>query len=135
MRRATDLLQIEKGWTEVSCLTHILQLCIADDFKNNTSIDRALCAARKLVGHFNHSTLAAAELYKQRSQINMNQQKLKIDCTTRWNSTLYMIQHLVANRWLVSAVLSDATVTKRYDRTLDLTVHQWVLLEELAKLL
>ena len=46
-----------------------------------------------------------------------------------------MIQHLVANRWSVSAVLSDATVTKRHHCTLDLTAHQWVLLEELAKLL
>ena len=67
--------------------------------------------------------------------MNMNQQKFKIDCIMRWNSTLYMIQHLVANRWSVSAVLSDATVTKRHDCTLDLTAHQWVLLEELAKLL
>ena len=46
-----------------------------------------------------------------------------------------MIQRLVANRWPVSAVLSDTTVIKRQDRTLDLTAHQWVLLEELAKLL
>ena len=87
------------------------------------------------MGHFHHSTLASAELYKQQSQMNMNHQKLKIDCITRWNSTLYMIQCLVANRWPVSAVLSDATVTKRHGCTLDLTAHQWVLLEELAKLL
>ena len=135
MRRATNLLQIEKGWTGVNCSAHILQLCIGDGFKNNASIDRALGAARKLVSHFHHSTLATAELYKQQSQMNMDQQKLKMDCTTRWNSTLYMIQRLVANRWPVSAVLSDTTVTKRQDRTLDLTAHQWVLLEELAKLL
>ena len=46
-----------------------------------------------------------------------------------------MIQRLVTNRWPVCAVLSDTTVTKRQDRTLDLTAQQWVLLEELAKLL
>ena len=135
MRRATALLQSEKGWTGVNCSAHILQLCISDGFKNNASIDRAIGAAQKLVGHFHHSTLATAELYKQQSQMNMDQQKLKIDCTTRWNSTLYMIQRLVANRWPVSAVLSDTTVTKKQDCTLDLTAHQWVLLEELAKLL
>ena len=45
-----------------------------------------------------------------------------------------MIQRLVTNRWPVCAVLSDTTVTKRQDRTLDLTAQQWVLLEELAKL-
>ena len=136
MRRATDLLQIENRWTGVNCSAHIiLQLCIADGFKNNTSIDRALGAARKLMGHFHHSTLATAELYKQQSQMNMNHQKLKIDCIMRWNSTLYMIQRIVANRWPVSAVLSDAAVTKRNDCALDLTAHQWILLEELAKLL
>ena len=59
MRRATDLLQIEKGWTEVNCSAHILQLCIADGFKNNTSIERAIGAACKLVGHFHHSTFRA----------------------------------------------------------------------------
>ena len=67
--------------------------------------------------------------------MNMDKQKLKMDCPTRWNSTLYMIQRLVTNRWPVSAVLSNTTVTKRQDRTLDLTAQQWVLLEELAKLL
>ena len=47
-----------------------------------------------------------------------------------------MIQRLVTNRWPrpVSAVLSNTTVTKRQDHTLDLTAQQWVLLEELAKL-
>ena len=128
MRRATNLLQIEKGWTGVNCSAHILQLCIGDGFKNNASIDRALGAARKLVSHFHHSTLATAELYKQQSQMNMDQQKLKI-------RDGIVIQRLLANRWPVSAVLSDTTVTKRQDRTLDLTAHQWVLLEELAKLL
>ena len=122
MRHATNLLQ---EWTGVNCSAHILQLCIGDGFKNNTSIDRALGAACRLMGHFHHSTLATAELSKQQFQMNMNQQKFKIDCITRWNSILYMIQHLVANRWPVSAVLSDATVTKRHDCTLYLNAHQW----------
>ena len=112
MRRATNLLQVEQGWAGVNCSAHILQLCINDGFKNNASIDRALGAARKLVSNFYQSTLAMAELYKQQSQMNMDQQKLKIDCATRWNSILYMIKHLVANRWSVSAVLSDTIVPK-----------------------
>ena len=73
-RWATDLLRIEKGWARVNYSAHILQLRISDGFKNNASIDRALGAARKLVGHFHHSTLATAELYKQQSQMNMNRQ-------------------------------------------------------------
>jgi len=85
------MLQMEKGWVGVNCSAHILQLCISDGFKNNAPINRALFAACKLVGYFHHSTLATAELYKTQSQMNMHQQKLKMDSTTRWNSTLYMI--------------------------------------------
>ena len=68
--------------------------------------------------------MATAELY---IRMDKDKQKSKTDCSTRWNSTLYMIQRLVTNRWPVSAVLSDTTVTKRQDRTLDLTAQQWVL--------
>ena len=110
MRRASDLLYNEKGWNSICCSAHMLQLCISDGFKSTTSIDRALGAARKLVSHFHHSTLATAELYKKQLQMDKDKQKLKIDCSTRWNSTLYMIQRLVTNRWPVSAVLSDTTV-------------------------
>ena len=60
MRRATNLLQIERGWTGVNCSAHILQLCIGDGFKNSAFIDRALGAACNLVSHFHHSTLATA---------------------------------------------------------------------------
>ena len=67
MRRATDLLQIEKEWAGVNCSAHILQLYISDGFKNNASIDRALGTARKLVGHSHKGTLAMAELHKQQS--------------------------------------------------------------------
>jgi len=73
MRQATNLLQVEKGWAGVNFSAHILQLCINDGFKDNAAIDRALGAACKLVGHFHYSTLAMTELYKQQSQMNMDQ--------------------------------------------------------------
>ena len=45
IRQATDLLHTKKVRTGVNCSVYILQFwCIADDFKNNTSIDRALDA-------------------------------------------------------------------------------------------
>ena len=43
-----------------------------------------------------------------------------------------MLQRL---RWPISALLSDDNVTKRSDRYLDLSNEQWVLAEELVKLL
>ena len=82
MRRASDILFSDKGWNSICCSAHMLQLCISGGFKATTTIDRALGAARKLVGHFHRSTLAIAELYKQQGQMNMDKQKLKINCST-----------------------------------------------------
>ena len=44
-----------------------------------------------------------------------------------------MAECLLANRWPISAVLSDDSVTKRQDRVLDLHNEQWELLQELVK--
>ena len=49
-------------------------ICYSFGFKSTTSIDRALGAARKLAGHFHHSTLATAELYKKQVQMDKDKQ-------------------------------------------------------------
>ena len=64
--------------------------------------------------------------------MKLAEKKLIQDCPTRWNSTFYMAEHLLANRWPVSAVPSDESVTKRQDRALDLWNDQWELLQELV---
>lgn len=61
--------------------------------------------------------------------------KLIQDCPTRWNSTYYMAERLLELRWPISAVLSDDSVTRRNDRNLDLTSSQWLLLQDIKKVL
>jgi len=54
------------------------------------------------------------------------------DCSTRWNSSCYLLERFVETRWPISAVLSDEKVTKkRSDRKLDLTNKKWELAKEL----
>uniref|UniRef100_A0A3Q3GHY6 BED-type domain-containing protein n=1 Tax=Labrus bergylta TaxID=56723 RepID=A0A3Q3GHY6_9LABR len=53
------------------------------------------------------------------------------DVSTRWNNTFYMILQLIEQRWPVTAILSDSSVTQRGKRYLDLKLDQWILLEEL----
>ena len=65
--------------------------------------------------------------------MDVPQKKLKQDSPTRWNSTFYMAERLLANRWSISAVLSDDSVIKRQDRALDRRNEQWELLQELVK--
>ena len=59
--------------------------------------------------------------------------KLQQHCVTRWNSTLYMIQSLLHNRWPLTAVLADDiidTVTRWQYRYLELSSANWLILED-----
>ena len=129
---AGDLMSLSLDWENTECAAHKLQLAVNEGLQIPT-IARAIAAGRELVGHFKHSALAAAELKVRQERMDVPQKKLKQDSPTRWNSSFYMAEHLLANRWPISAVLSDGSVTKRQDRALDLRNEQWELLQELVK--
>ena len=126
---AGDLMSLSLDWENAECAAHKLQLAVNEGLQI-PAIARAIAAGRKLVGHFKHSTLATAELKVRQERMDVPQKKLKQDSPTRWNSTFYMDERLLANRWPISAVLS---VTKRQDRALDRRNKQWELLQELVK--
>ncbi|QQP39600.1 zinc finger BED domain-containing protein 1 [Caligus rogercresseyi] len=57
-------------------------------------------------------------------------------CKTRWNSVYDMFERLIEQRWAVTAVLSDRTVTKLAEaRALDLSSEHWDLMEEILPVL
>ena len=138
MLNSLDLLESELGWKSLKCSAHCLQLCLKPDFEI-PSINRLLAAARKLVGHFNHSVVATEALKRKHQQMNSDTnhkfKKLIKDCSTRWNSSFFMLERLLQLHWPITAVLSDETVTKRSDRYLDLKTEQWNLASELIKVL
>ena len=127
-----DFLEDENGWKSVNCAAHKLQPCIEGALKFEPHIARAIDAAKKLVGHFKHSSLATAALKKRQEQMSLPTIKLKQDVATRWNSTYYMLERLLEMRWPVVAVLSDESVTKRSDRYFDMRSDQWGLLEKVV---
>ncbi|XP_019851990.1 PREDICTED: zinc finger BED domain-containing protein 1-like [Amphimedon queenslandica] len=159
-----EILEERLECASVCCAAHRLQLCIEDGL-SVSAISRAVGAAKKLVTHFRHSALASDALKKKQLDMGKPVMKLQQDCPTRWNSTfymirsllenrwpvtavlsdetitkrqyryLYMIRSLLENRWPVTAVLSDETITKRQYRYLDLTSENWLLLEDLFKVL
>lgn len=62
--------------------------------------------------------------------------KLIQSCKTRWNSVSEMFNRLTEQRWAMSAVLSDCTVTKLTDaRTLEPRDEYWQLMEDVAPVL
>lgn len=50
---------------------------------------------RTLVGHFKHSVLASEKLRQLQVQMGLSQLKVKQDVTTRWNSSLHMMERLI----------------------------------------
>lgn len=133
-QRAGHVLEDDKQWKNVNCAAHCLQLCVIEGF-SISAVAQALSAAKSLVKHFHHSARSTEELQKKQESMNQPKRKLINDCKTRWNSTFYMCESLLENRWPISAVLSDESVTKVEYRRLDLTSTQWELLGNLVKIL
>ncbi|KAL7855067.1 hypothetical protein SRHO_G00172570 [Serrasalmus rhombeus] len=95
-------------------------LSVSDGFAA-AGVSRAIVAAGRLVKHFHHSTIATKALEEKQQQMSLPPHRLIQSCKTRWNSVCDMFQRLVEQRWAVSAVLSDRSVTKLADaRTLEL---------------
>ena len=133
-QRAGRLLEADMQWNSLNCAAHCLQLCVIEGFGIN-AIAQALSAAKALVKHFHHSAWATEELRKKQESMNQPTNKLINECKTRWNSTFYMCQSLLQNRWPVSAVIADESVTRLEHRRLDLSSAQWELLADLVKIL
>lgn len=85
--------------------------------------------------HFKKSEMASSKLKTKQKQMGKPERKLIQDVSVRWNSSYYMISHLLEQRWPVTATLSDPEVTKRAKHFLDLKAEQWSLLEELEQAL
>ncbi|CAM4672977.1 unnamed protein product [Leuciscus chuanchicus] len=118
-------------WHSVSCFAHTLQLAINDGF--SLFLNRVISAAAKLVSHFNHSSVATKALETKQQQMKLPPHKLIQSCKTRWNSVCDMFERLLEQRWAVTAVLSDRTVTKAQDaRILELKDAHWQLIEDVV---
>lgn len=132
MVAAVRLLEEKHGWASIRCAGHTLQLIVNTALKE-TTISRALGAARQLVEHFKRSELASTKLKMKQEQMNVKKNALIQDVSTRWNSTFHMIERLLEQRWPLTATLSDPEVTPRGKHYFDLKPEQWELLEELKQ--
>ncbi|XP_044155622.1 E3 SUMO-protein ligase ZBED1-like [Bufo gargarizans] len=131
MVAAANILEEKHGWSSIRCTGHTLQLVINGAMKNAV-IDRAVSAARGLVEHFKKSELASTKLKEKQKQMGTADHKLVQDVSTRWNSTYYMADRLLEQRWPVTATLSDPSVTLKAKHYRDLKPEQWTVLEELC---
>ncbi|KAF3854296.1 hypothetical protein F7725_022351 [Dissostichus mawsoni] len=116
------------------CRTHI-QLAIKAGL-HLPEIAKTTDAARRVVSHFRHSSVAVCALKKRQEQLGVKVHKLQNDCATRWNSTFTMLERLYEQRLPVQAVLADETVTKvGIRRSLAMRECQWELVAQLIPVL
>lgn len=112
--------------TSFPCAGHSLNLAVQDALAV-PGLKTALGKAKKIVEHFNRSRLDNEELrVKQNPSHSLIQ-----DVSTRWNSTLDLISRLCEQQAAIAAVLHG----KRDLHHLELSPHEWHILEDLVKLL
>ena len=122
------------GWPDIPCFGHTLQLCVEAGL-NLAMVSRLTGAAKKLVGHFKHSSLAMSSLKEKQKTLNITEHTLIQSVATRWNSTYFMLERLLEQRWAIYGVLHDETVSKPDHKSLDLKDEQWELMSQLVVVL
>ncbi|QQP37372.1 Uncharacterized protein FKW44_017613, partial [Caligus rogercresseyi] len=113
----------------IRCVAHTLQIAVNEGVLSQRSIVDIVATGRKIVGHFKHSPLAYSRLQTIQEQFGMYPKRFQQDVSTRWNSTFYMLQSLLAQKRTLATYIAD------YDLPATFTPYQWVLIENVLSLL
>ncbi|XP_025266719.1 zinc finger BED domain-containing protein 4-like [Camponotus floridanus] len=112
----------------VGCFIHTLQLVIHDCIFKNRNFVEILGKCRKIVGHFNHSSLACSKLKNIQESLKLPVHKLIQDVSTRWNATFYMLSRLHEQRQAVTAYAAEKDIPS-------LSAIQWNMVENVIRVL
>ena len=120
----------EGGFHHIGCVDHTLQLAINDSLKSS-EVTEILKSARAIVGHFNRSTVARQLLDSVQTQLQLPRHiyKLMQECSTRWNSTYYMLQRLQEQKRAVTTTLPETNCS------IELTMVQWTTIDHIVAML
>ena len=105
---------------DLGCFAHTLQLVVHDGVLSQRAVIDILAICRKIVGHFKH---AYAQLRKIQQNLNLPQHQLKQDEPTRWNSTLYMLQSIAEQKWLLLRIHRNTTLHSCHLTSLILSIR------------
>ncbi|KAL4083415.1 hypothetical protein QTP88_028731 [Uroleucon formosanum] len=112
------------------CVVHTLNLSVNEAINGNFDVHQILKKCRAIVGHYKHSSLATGKLRDLQSQINLPLLKVKQDVSTRWNSSLTMIERLLTIKIPLTASMSSLP------RAPDcLNASEWEVISDCVKIL
>ena len=113
---------------DLGCFAHTLQLVINDGILSQRAvIDLTIC--HQIVRHFKHSPLVYDRLKSIQDRLQLKQHRLKQDVSTRWNSTLYMLQVILEQKMALAAYATE------YGDVRQLTTNQLDLVGKVVKVL
>jgi hypothetical protein len=136
MVSAMNVLKSTYGTESVRCTAHTLQLAVNSTLYKDATVKSTLTCARKLVEHFNRSSVAHSALIRQQEQMNLKPLNLIQDVPTRWSSSFHMCERLVNLRLPVTMVMTNQVIIEKSIRQkLELSSEQRVVLETIRELL
>jgi len=112
------------------CAAHTLNLSVNEAITSNTELSQVIKSCKIIVGHFKHSTFANEKLKNYQIQMGLPQLKVKQDVSTRWNSSLIMMEKLFEIKAPLSAALTTLPRAPN-----GLTAIEWELIEDCIPLL
>lgn len=112
------------GYKYLGCFAHTLQLVINEGILAQRYVQDVLAKCRRIVGHFRHSQLACSRLKEIQSQLHIPQHRLIQDVSTRWNSSLYMLQSIMSQKVALAAYSTEN------DSIPQITSHQYEIIDK-----
>jgi len=109
------------------CVAHTLNLSVNESINQNTEFLRVLKICQAIVGHFKHSNLATEKLKEFQKQMGLPELKVKQYVSTRWNSSLIMIERLIQIKNPLYAAMSSLRRAPNC-----LTANDWDIITDYA---
>ena len=119
----------DASYEHLGCMAHTLQLIVHDGVLSQRAVQNLTAICRSIVGHFKRSALAYDYLRTIQSNLHLPQHRLKQDVSTRWNSTLYMLQVIIEQKMALAAYSTE------HNDTPQLTTHQLDLASKVVNVL
>jgi len=101
------------------CVTHTSNLIVNDTINSNEELLNVFRKYRTLVAYFKHSVFVSTELKEIQNQMNVPELKIKQDVSTRWNSSLIMLERLIQIKALLSATITFLSRAPNFLTTLE----------------
>ncbi|KAG8176739.1 hypothetical protein JTE90_003370 [Oedothorax gibbosus] len=109
------------------CVAHTLNLVAEDALSVSETLKDIVKKFSSLVGHFKSSTISTAKLQQAQDQLELPQLKVKQDVSTRWNSTLQMLERLLKIKVPLAVALANISNPPEA-----LLPSEWETIEECA---